>query len=472
MKFSYIYLFLILFICACTQDDSTNIDKETRHPLSFTSEIIRNMSTRTTDTGWEANDRIGIYMKQAGEVLSAASISKEMENIEYVTALGNGSFTPNGSTVYFPQNERIDFIAYYPYMNLINPLIYPIDLTNQTDLSAIDLMYADNLTNMDARPNALNLQFARQLSRVNIQISLPAATSHDMEVTLHNITTKADFQLADGSIIPDAESIGSIIFNTTLASNTATAKALLIPSSLPVTAKLQVVYNNKSYSKEITFAQLDKGKQYIYTIDLSGNGTDDPNINHGNYQHWNETPLITADMLADDDLLYVIHDMPNNMKDPVSGNTLRNYSMLYSKDLKIAYWVAYPLFSDCLSGTSRTDAWAYDPVIPTQYQANLSSGFGNSYDRGHQLPSADRLCDNATNRTTFYYSNMTPQIGVGLNQSIWSNLETAVRGWVTGTDTLFVVTGAMPPADGTISREKEMAVPAYYFKALARKKIG
>lgn len=471
MKLSYVYLFLILFICACTQDESTNIDQGTQYQLSFTSQIARNTPTRTTDTNWEANDCIGVYMKQTGEQLTAASICNEVENVEFITSLGDGNFIPSGQSVYFPQSSRVDFIAYYPYADLQSPFVYPIDLTNQTDLSAIDLMYADNLTNMDARPNALYLQFKRQLSRVSFKITLPETASHEIEVKLHNITTKADFQLADGVIVSDATSNETITFNTVVANHVATAKAILLPSSSPITAKLQVVYNGKSYSKEITFAQLDKGTQYLYTINLSGN-TGDPEINHGNYQHWNETPLITADMLADDDLLYIIHDMPNSMKDPISGDALRNYSMLYSKDLRIAYWVAYPLFEACLSGTSRTDAWGYDPLIPTQYQANLSSGFGNSYDRGHQLPSADRLCDAATNRTTFYYSNMTPQIGLGLNQAIWNNLEGAVRGWVSGTDTLFVVTGAMPPSEGAISREKEMAVPAYYFKALARKKTG
>ena len=471
MKFNYTFLFLILFICGCTQDESIDIDKKTQYPLSFTSEIMREVPTRITDTGWEANDCIGVFMKQTGDVLSTTSISNEVNNTEFVTALANGSFTPKGASVYFPQNNRVDFIGYYPYTELQNQFIYPIDLTNQTDLSAIDLLYADNLTNMDARPNALNLQFKRQLSRINIQINLPAAASHEIEVSLHNIITKADFLLVDGTITPDVTSTGTITFNTVVENNIATAKAILIPSLSSVTAKLQVVYNTKSYSKEITFSQLDKGKQYLYTINLTGD-TEDPEINHGDYEHWNETPLITTDMLADNDLLYVIHRMPNSMKDPVSGDALRNYSMLYSKNLRFAYWIAYPLFNACLSGTSRTDAWAYDPVIPTQYQANLSSGFGNSYDRGHQLPSADRLCDNATNRTTFYYSNMTPQVGIGLNQSIWNNLEGAVRGWVSGTDTLFVVTGAMPPTEGTISREKEMAVPAYYFKAIARKKNG
>lgn len=71
---------------------------------------------------------------------------------------------------------------------------------------------------------------------------------------------------------------------------------------------------------------------------------------------------------------------------------------------------------------------------------------------------------------------MTPQIGQGLNQTIWAALETAVRGWCSGTDTLYVVTGAMPTTqtDKNITYTsdnsgKGVAVPKYYFKALARR---
>ena len=96
MKFNYTFLFLILFICGCTQDESIDIDKKTQYPLSFTSEIMREVPTRITDTGWEANDCIGVFMKQTGDVLSTTSISNEVNNTEFVTALANGSFTPKG----------------------------------------------------------------------------------------------------------------------------------------------------------------------------------------------------------------------------------------------------------------------------------------------------------------------------------------------------------------------------------------
>lgn len=66
-----------------------------------------------------------------------------------------------------------------------------------------------------------------------------------------------------------------------------------------------------------------------------------------------------------------------------------------------------------------------------------------------------------------------------MNQSIWQELESAVRDWSSATDTLYVVTGAMPttPTDKSINYTKDnsgnnIAVPKYYFKALARKSGG
>lgn len=55
-----------------------------------------------------------------------------------------------------------------------------------------------------------------------------------------------------------------------------------------------------------------------------------------------------------------------------------------------------------------------------------------------------------------------------MNQGIWNTLEGKVRNWMSATDTLYVVTGAMPPTTN-ISYRKGMAIPEYYFKAIARK---
>lgn len=135
---------------------------------------------------------------------------------------------------------------------------------------------------------------------------------------------------------------------------------------------------------------------------------------------------------------------------PLSNNkTVRNYSICFDKTKKAALWVAYPIHNAYLTGSGkRTDAWAFDPIIPIAYQANcIDKSYRGSYDRGHQLPSADRLATNELNAQTFYMSNMTPQLN-RLNQDMWANLENKVRNNKCS-DTLYVVTGVYFDSNAT-----------------------
>ncbi len=158
--------------------------------------------------------------------------------------------------------------------------------------------------------------------------------------------------------------------------------------------------------------------------------------------------------------------------------TVRNYSMLYDKKEKIAYWVAYPHNPSYLGSTGRTDYWQPDPNVSATLQPNYFSGI-TGYDRGHQIPSADRTITTLANNQTFFFTNMTPQLGP-LNQQLWANLEGQVRGWMSASDTLYVVTGAILKTAGgnetvtyaTDSKGLKVAVPNYYYKVLLRLKGG
>lgn len=145
----------------------------------------------------------------------------------------------------------------------------------------------------------------------------------------------------------------------------------------------------------------------------------------------------------------------------------RNYSYYWDAEHLVARWVAYPLNSKLIGSGSRTDAWDLDPKLPRNMQPVLYSGFKGGYDRGHQLPSADRLSREA-NIQTFYGTNMTPQKG-SLNQKGWATLEGAVRDWSRGFDTLYVVTGCVvdePIGVAYDNDNKAVSVPSAYFKAL------
>lgn len=156
----------------------------------------------------------------------------------------------------------------------------------------------------------------------------------------------------------------------------------------------------------------------------------------------------------------------------LNNQTVRNYSLCFDKTKKAALWVAYPLHSCYIGNLGRTDAWAYDPIIPQNVQPDLTRSYKSPYDRGHQLPSADRTSVKEMNAQTFYFSNMTPQLN-RLNQDMWANLESFVR-TKRCSDTLYVVTGAYfgNNATTTDGAGQKVPLPSNYYKVLLRTKNG
>lgn len=176
---------------------------------------------------------------------------------------------------------------------------------------------------------------------------------------------------------------------------------------------------------------------------------------------YTETPLLKEN----DDYQYVTHYVSLNNK------TVRNYSLCFDVTKKAALWVAYPIHASYFGSTNRTDEWGFDPLIGNYFQADCVSGsYGGYYDRGHQLPSADRLANREMNVQTFYMSNMTPQYN-RLNQDMWAKLESKVRTY-NCSDTLFVVTGAYFDESSTAATTdgsgNSVPLPTYYYKVLLR----
>ena len=166
----------------------------------------------------------------------------------------------------------------------------------------------------------------------------------------------------------------------------------------------------------------------------------------------------------------------------IGETTTRNYSYYWDYDDLVSSWVAYPLCAWNIGSGSRSNEWGLDPLLPRSKQPVLFSrytGYSSSeggLDRGHQIPSADRLTTVAANVQTFYGVNMTPQ-NSGFNSGTWANLEIKIREWarktgaIAGTDTLYVVTGCVIGQSTRKVKDndgKTVAVPESYFKALLR----
>lgn len=179
---------------------------------------------------------------------------------------------------------------------------------------------------------------------------------------------------------------------------------------------------------------------------------------------WLELPAVD-----DPNLYYFNHSMN------VGGKDVRNYSFYLDPKALVSVWVAYPLNKGLIGSGSRTNAWGLDPKVPRACQPVILGGFRTEnwqpgmegFQRGHQIPSADRYARGA-NEATFYGTNMTPQRGE-LNEKAWASLEGMVRSWAAQFDTLYVVTGADIKGSKEYALDndgKKVTVPVGYFKAL------
>lgn len=214
---------------------------------------------------------------------------------------------------------------------------------------------------------------------------------------------------------------------------------------------LDIVADNGISSTKCSFTQLGKGEliEPVPVPDMDLTKT-----------FWLELPA-----MDNPDLGYYSHSFEMN------GKKYRNYSFGWSQKDLVALWVAYPLCSMYTNKTvGRTDEWAYDPLLGAEYSAAPFGGYGGGYARGHQCPSADRLCSREANAQTFYGTNMTPQLN-SHNGGIWASLEGKVRVLANTSDTTYVVTGCVVDGSTEITQDsdgKPMTVPVAYFKALLR----
>ena len=219
--------------------------------------------------------------------------------------------------------------------------------------------------------------------------------------------------------------------------------------------ELYIILDNGKSTSSCSLIQLGAGKH-------PDEEPDEPQVPETNVTKvsWLELPNMN-----DQNLEYYSHSFVMN------GKTYRNYTFGWSQNDLVALWVAYPLCSTYTNKTvSRTNAWAYDPLLGSQKSAAPFGGYAGDYARGHQLPSADRLCCYEANAQTFYGTNMTPQLNEH-NEGIWSNLENFVRNVANTSDTTYVVTGCVVKGSTKFTKDsdgKKLTVPVGYYKVLLR----
>ena len=155
------------------------------------------------------------------------------------------------------------------------------------------------------------------------------------------------------------------------------------------------------------------------------------------------------------------------------------YSLSYNEDHEQANWVMHIILPEIVNGnTSRSNDFREDSLVTTgtsfeedyflktkkddgKYEYD---GFG--YDRGHLAPSADFKWSKKALSESYFYSNMSPQLG-DFNRLKWAELESWMRDYVTQENTSLIIVTAPVLSDDLLKVERgvnKVSIPKYFVK--------
>ena len=158
--------------------------------------------------------------------------------------------------------------------------------------------------------------------------------------------------------------------------------------------------------------------------------------------------------------------LPAHTKDS-DIHTYPGFVLQYNEKFKQADWVAYELTADESSSTiaKRSENFKIDPDIPSGTATDKDYKY-SGYDRGHLAPAADMKFSQEAMKSSFYYSNISPQ-NPSLNRTLWASLEELVREWSITNQAVYVVTGPILNKEEYLSIGlNNVAVPEYFYKVV------
>lgn len=267
MKTNHLLLFLMLpFLLAC---EGERIDFSIINRSIRVNACIDGVRTRVSNDTWTEGDAIGIYMVTAGNGLTEGSV--RAKNAKYVTE-GDGTFNPISVShdVKFPiDGTNVDFIAYYPHGTVSAAFEYAVDVTDQTDPSAIDLLYADNATDLNKNSPSVDLSFTHQLSKLVVYLkTIDGSALMNTAVTIKGTNTQGVFSLADKSQTASAK--GDIAMR--MSDDGASAEAIVLPAESLADATLEIINGEYGYVYDLNSSTIitsfKSGYKYTYTIEL------------------------------------------------------------------------------------------------------------------------------------------------------------------------------------------------------------
>lgn len=258
-------------MASCSNDNETGQGLVTDNGEMQFLFTVGHSTTRATDTQFESNDRVGIYVTANGTPLQVGGNEVNNEMFTY-----NGTAWTSVRKVYWNSGSH-DVYAYYPYSQKVNDISdyafeVQADQSTAEGYTASDFLWAGK-KGVTASASPVTMTFAHKLSNVVVKLEkgenysgdIPAST----EVYIHSTVTKAVIDLATGDAAKDDYAgTGTVRCRQNSASE---YMACVIPQNLTTRRPLvEVISGGVSYLMEGKIS-LKPGMRHTITVTLDKN---------------------------------------------------------------------------------------------------------------------------------------------------------------------------------------------------------
>lgn len=265
-----------LLMASCSKNEEIIAPEESVMQITAT----HPSATRATATGFEAGDKIGVYVTDyTGDVASPLQISGNWAN--NVATSYNGSAWSTAKKIFWSEN-KMDVYGYYPYMTPtsidLQPFAVALDQSTEgTDselggYEASDFLWA-KATGVSQADETVALEFKHSCSKLIVKLVKGDDYEGDFPTSaslyIHNVVPTATIDFTTGAVVKDIFGEPTTIKARKVADDT--YEAIIIPQR--VTSRrpfIELIAGNISYLLEDTF-YFKAGVQHTISLTINSN---------------------------------------------------------------------------------------------------------------------------------------------------------------------------------------------------------
>ena len=272
-KFLLFFLASFALFISCSKDSVGEMPTPTAPPsaeIKRTPITISTQITRATDTDFERNDKVGLYVVNYNGS-TPGSLTTTGNHVDNMCFTYSGNWTPVEEIYWEDDKTKTDFYSYYPYTASISnvaalPVSVKTDQSTEPNYKASDFLWGKT-AGIAPTNNTVDMSMKHVMS--NIIIKLVPGDGYKMEdlatakIEICGLKTNATINLTNGAITATG-----ISADITPINETTQYRALVIPQNVADIDLVRIKIGDNTYLLNQSINLLPN-KQYTSTITIN-----------------------------------------------------------------------------------------------------------------------------------------------------------------------------------------------------------